>query len=87
MVSKQADPERWALTRFNLGIAWQNYPSGHRAQNLVNSIACFKGAAQVQEFEVAHHSLLMQCLATVQRNYERTASATTRPIDSIAPAD
>jgi hypothetical protein len=40
-------PVDWAMTQTNLGIAYQNFPTGDRGQHLTRAIACYEAALRV----------------------------------------
>lgn len=44
----------WAKTQGNLGVAWENLPTGDRAANLGKAIACYELALEVYT-RAAHH--------------------------------
>lgn len=47
-IDPAADPQAWATTQNNLGIAYWNLPAGDRAGNLAKAIACFEAALHVR---------------------------------------
>ena len=62
--TKEAFPEKWAMTQNNLGTAYGNRISGNRAQNLEESISCLKSALEVytkeafpEEWATTHNNL------------------------------
>ncbi len=47
MAGLVAGSERWAATQNNLGNAWQELPTGEKAENLGRAIACYERALEV----------------------------------------
>ncbi|HET8796866.1 MAG TPA: adenylate/guanylate cyclase domain-containing protein, partial [Thermoanaerobaculia bacterium] len=43
----ETDPEAWAMTQNDLGVAYWSLPSGDRGENLAKAITCFEAALRV----------------------------------------
>ncbi|HSY52744.1 MAG TPA: adenylate/guanylate cyclase domain-containing protein [Thermoanaerobaculia bacterium] len=46
--NREENPKAWATSQNNLGLAYEGLPTGDRAQNLANAIACFQAALHVR---------------------------------------
>ncbi len=46
-INSEADPQQWARTQNNLGIAYMNLPTGDHSKNMAKAIACFEAAVGV----------------------------------------
>ncbi|NER32453.1 MAG: tetratricopeptide repeat protein, partial [Symploca sp. SIO1C4] len=46
--TQQAFPTDWAMTQYNLGIAYYDRITGEKADNLERAISCFQQALEVR---------------------------------------